>query len=116
MQIVKALNKIGISGFEMTRDYDLVKIIIKGLPLSIARGVWGGKWEPQDWKHESNTKLREEIEKSNPGVEVKTTPHWTGTMRGLAGRKAKTAGLVTIIALNTPGKKLITDNKCYMYT
>jgi hypothetical protein len=43
MQIVKSLNKLGISEFEMTRDYVLVKIIIKGLPLSIARGVWGGK-------------------------------------------------------------------------
>jgi hypothetical protein len=115
MQIVKSLNKIGISGFEMTRDYDLVKIIIKGLPLSIARGVWGGNWDPTDWNHESCKKLKAEIEKSNPGVEVKTNPHWTGTMRGLQGRKVKTAGLVTIISLNTPGKKMIEDHKCYMY-
>jgi hypothetical protein len=36
-------------------------------------------------------------------------------MRGLQGRKAKMAGLVTIISLNTPGKKMITEHKCYMY-
>jgi len=97
--ITKALNDIGIFGFNIGLDTPTVNIVINSIPLATS----GDKhWAPEEWNIEAPawTELENELTAFNPELRLMDRPKWIKSVWALEAENKEKSSIIVAVEAN----------------